>query len=129
MTTQTRTVVVFVPKPASRIESVVDPESAVVGFEDEWFDGHSNIDVHYEGNRYGAVNMKTFADRVHHAASRMRERYPTTAKSMVPKSDLILVGYWQDDHVVPGKTSDLADIGLWLALPSNDLAHELKRSL
>ena len=42
----------------------------------------------YEGTGYGAANLRTFVDRAVRAAGRLREEYPTTAKSPVRPCDV-----------------------------------------
>jgi hypothetical protein len=53
--------------------------------------------VDYEGNRYGASNLATFGDRVHIAAGRHRERYPTVARGMYPVVELEPVGVFDEE--------------------------------
>jgi hypothetical protein len=50
------------------------------------------VKVHYEGNIYNAVNIRTFKDRCMLAAGRARDNYPTTSFMAVPTHDLIVVG-------------------------------------
>lgn len=84
-----------------------DPKSAIVGSPArQWMeereariDGRSpkmvapdtTLVIDYEGNRYGAVNMRTYADRATHAAGRQKEHYPTVARMIVPAKRLIRV--------------------------------------
>lgn len=58
------------------------------------------VEIYYEGNLYGAVNLQRFEDRVLCAAGRMRENYPTAACGMVPDSTLREVGSFNYDTKV-----------------------------
>lgn len=84
-----------------------DPKSAIVGSPArQWMEGReakidgrsarsvapdSNLVIDFEGNRYNALNMKTYADRAVHAAGRHHEHYPTVARCVVPQKRLIRV--------------------------------------
>lgn len=70
-------------------EQLIARGSAVVGRGDV---SEGRTLVYYEGNLYGAQNMRVFADRVTHAAGRMREAYPTIAKALLPIESLREVG-------------------------------------
>jgi hypothetical protein len=76
---------VYVPAPGSDLGIV--PGSGIVGTPQD--DGLVLID--YEGNLYGASNIGTFEDRIHHAAGRHIMRYPTVARLLVSASKLILI--------------------------------------
>lgn len=48
--------------------------------------------IHYEGNLFGAENMQTFEQKVHHAAGRHVCAYPTIATAVVDEDQLHRVG-------------------------------------
>ena len=48
-----------------------------------------NYRVYFEGNLYGAVNLKTIEDRLLVAALRLRDRAPTVAWQSVPSNELL----------------------------------------
>lgn len=87
---------VFVPKPNSHAFSSIAKGSAIVGKEYESL-GYM---VYYEGNLNGAENIKTFEDKAMIAAGRLEENYPTTAKMLCRKGDLIIVGYFDSKNNV-----------------------------
>lgn len=87
----------YVPRVAE--VTSIDARSAVVGtpakdyFPDLLgFGGADEIVVDFEGNRYGATNMVTYADRASHAAGRHQVHYPTVARLVVKAAQLIRVG-------------------------------------
>lgn len=80
----------FVPLPGSATAARIDPGSAIVGVDT----GAPEILVDYEGNRHGAVNLHRYWQRVAQAAGRHLARYPTIARSQVPREELIPVGWW-----------------------------------
>lgn len=85
---------VFIPVEGSEAHRRIAHGSGIVG-------AHMGTEVllDYEGNLYGAVNMKTWADRVAHAWDRQRVLYPTIARMSVKRSDVILVGHFDGQRV------------------------------
>jgi hypothetical protein len=55
--------------------------------------------VYYEGNRYGAENLRTYSQRVSMAAGRMFKKYPTIA----------LMGFTREDFCQWFKTVGTID--------------------
>lgn len=74
----------------------IRPKSGIVGVP-ATVPGHTLI--YYEGNVYQAANIVTWADRVDHAANRLRTRYPTIAQAMVQTEWLTAVGIWDGDEI------------------------------
>jgi len=71
--------------PARGVRTQIDDASAIVG------EARGDlIDVHYE--RGGADNVRTFEDRITHAAGRRAQSYPTIARGTHPAGDLVDVG-------------------------------------
>lgn len=88
---------VFVPANTTvPIARIVAGGSAILGEADS--DEAEQITVDYEGALYGPVNMKTFADRARHAAGRQSVLYPTVARSVVPRSHLRQVGWFDPEN-------------------------------
>jgi len=85
------TIPVYVPAPGH--QTFIDAGSGVVATEAP---GGGLLRADYEGNRYGAINMVTYADRVNHAAGRAADSYPTSARSVLPSDTLVRVGTWDD---------------------------------
>lgn len=84
---------VFVPAfPTAPIATIVARGSAIVGFVGG--DGVGRITVDYEGAIYGQANIKTYADRALHAAGRHLQNYPTVARAVVRRSELLQVGWF-----------------------------------
>lgn len=73
----------YVPVPGSR--TFIDDASAVVGER-----RGDVVDVHYE--RGGADNVRTFEDRITHAAGRRAQDYPTVARGCFDHAHLVDVG-------------------------------------
>jgi hypothetical protein len=87
------------PADAARTVAHIDRGSGIVGKRIVEADpAESPLLVYYEGNRYGAENMRLYAERVYHAASRMQEDYPTVATSVVRRDALLHVGWWYPEH-------------------------------
>lgn len=86
------TAAVVVPKEAAlaRVGAMIDPGSGIVAFRvagDE-----DKLMLYYEGNRYGAENLKKWDERVEHAYGRMAAKYPTTAMICLDASLFDVVG-------------------------------------
>lgn len=94
---------------AEAAKTGIDAGSAVVALTSE---SGSGFDVYYEGNRYGAENLRTFEDKVGCAAGRALYRYPTIARTHLPviNSAFHYVGTW-DGHrlILDGDEKDYAD--------------------
>lgn len=100
----------------------IDEGSGVVGHDT----GGDRILVDFEGNRFGASNIITFADRVYHAASRQEHDYPTIARKFVPRELLVEIGWFDGDRVQvpPGNEDALAT---WLGTHTLDLTQLARR--
>ena len=88
-------VLVYIPTGAS----IIDPGSGIVGRNFAGSHPWHGIEVYFEGNRFGSSNIKTFADRVYHAADRMVTNYPTVARAVMPVADLERVGTFDGQRV------------------------------
>lgn len=79
---------IYVPAPGPLSRSTIWPGSGIVGEAVS----PTQLEIYYEGNLYGAINMRTWADRVYQAAARRRERAPTVARMIVRRDDYVAVG-------------------------------------
>jgi hypothetical protein len=125
---QKATLPVYVP--ADGTLSTILPKSGIVGSPaHEWFDSSERNDLHrvvvdYEGNRFNAANIVTFADRVRHAAGRHTEHYPTVARAVVTEDEVVRVATFdaEADLVV---VENLAALTAWLDLWPSQLPEQL----
>jgi hypothetical protein len=85
---------------------MIDPGSGVVAMPDSndrepgvtaAGDREGRISVWFEGNRFGAINLQRWADRVFCAADRMVSRYPTRAVAVLAEDDFTCVGLFALD--------------------------------
>lgn len=99
----------FVPAGADAFG--IDPGSAIVAGVSQR--GQERVIVHYEGNRYGAQNMRRYDERCLHAAGRAATRYPTVAKSSLPSDQLRVVGTYDltTRHI---SVADASALQAWL---------------
>jgi hypothetical protein len=105
--------VVFVPTGEHPATAMIASGSGIVGRPD----GGSLTEIWFEGAIYEQVNMTSFADRVANAYDRMATAYPTTAKIVVPRDALVVVGIFvpRDGRIeLTGPTSE-AQVARWLA--------------
>ncbi len=101
----------YVPRPGTWLGKSVIRGSALVGIPRE-IDVPGRVLVYYEGNLYGAENLKRYAERCLHAAERGVLRFPTVAFSETAVEDLIPVGkYHYADKVV--EIDDAAVLKEW----------------
>jgi hypothetical protein len=82
------TLILVVPDPRSEARFSIDPGSGIVTADLS----NQQALVYFEGNRSGAENIITLADRADHAADRLVQQYPTIAKSLLPSTLLHRVG-------------------------------------
>lgn len=132
----------YVPGPSFPLSC--DPKSAIVGsparqwLEDReaLIDGRTprqvapdtNLVVDYEGNRYGAMNMQTYADRALVCAGRHKEHYPTIARVIVPAKRLIRVAtfdYGSEQVQLLGE-DEVLKLMEWLEVDHEALQPELR---
>ena len=102
---------VLVPRPGSPLAERVAPGCGVVGSPAEGHPGHVVVD--FEGNVYGFDTIRTYADRVVHAAARHVRLYPTVARAVVPEHDVIQVGTF-DPATRKLRIDDRAALARWL---------------
>ncbi|WP_394222595.1 hypothetical protein [Alteromonas gracilis] len=82
---------VYIPRKNSRLADIVSPASAIVKSRTI---SDTSVMVYYEGNVYGAENIKTFEDKCSLAAGRAKDHYPTTALTIVPLEEVIDIGVY-----------------------------------
>jgi hypothetical protein len=114
---------VYVPRAGTWPSTTIVRGSGIVGTPL----ARGRVEIHYEGNLYKAANIRTFADRVHHAAGRHLADYPTAARDVVAAEDLVAVGHWDGEHVRLEAAHDerVAD---WLGVAVENLALECERT-
>jgi hypothetical protein len=84
---------VLVPRSDSRAGLTIDPGSGIVtALQPPSGLRRQRIEVYFEGNRYGAENMRRFEERVLHAAGRLDKHYPTIARGVFLADEFVVVG-------------------------------------
>lgn len=78
---------VYVPRAGSVAGRMIDRGSGIVGTVSGGL-----VTIDYEGNRFGASNIVTWADRVYHAWDRHTTDYPTVARMTIDPIELNEVG-------------------------------------
>jgi hypothetical protein len=81
---------IVVPRPGSMAARLIAAGSGVVAL--PFAADPDKVLVYYEGNLHDAMNLRKWPERVHIAFSRASTRYPTTARSLVPRDELETVG-------------------------------------
>lgn len=132
---------VYVPNPDDEHQRarLIHRGSGIVGTAYTQFertdDAPTSILVYFEGNRHGASNIVTWADRCYVAASRMgvdaAQDYPTTALAVLPADSLTPVGTFDGDQVTALGPDEDNLIYQWLDLHrrgNNALDDECLRS-
>jgi hypothetical protein len=114
-----RKLAVFVPANTTvSIASHVARGSAIVGPTDS--DELEQVTVDYEGSIYSQANIKTYADRARHAAGRQVAHYPTVARSVVPRSDLRQVGWFDLENGITLLDDAMEAVTSWLGVEVMD---------
>jgi hypothetical protein len=113
------TLSVFVPHPESRLCTQLSRGSAIVGLPQR----HGTIRILYEGNLFGAENLKRYRDRAAQAAARLVHNYPTgyptIAKADVDPREVIEIGTIQPSNGRLEITARAEDLRWWI--DSSDL--------
>lgn len=123
---------IYIPAPGSHLRAMIDAGSGIVGTPAREWMGHdatdegdsSRIVIDYEGNRFRAAHIVTFADRVSHAADRHQHHYPTVARSMVDRQDLVLLGRYSAGRVYVAEPLCVRD---WLGTYDEEQMHVSSR--
>ena len=107
---------IYVPRPGSWPAHKMAAGSGAVGrplSDERW-----EIVVYFEGNLFYVKDLDTWEARVHRAAGRCLQQYPTIDKGLFEPKDLIQVGvYTCEDlrchgHVI--EVTDRDSLNLWL---------------
>lgn len=101
---------VYVPKLAALL--AIQPGAGIVGTPHA--DQPGKLQIDYEDNRAAAVNIRTYADRLAHAADRHLSGYPTSNRLLVDADDLLQVGTF-DTHTGVIHPSNSEALEAWLA--------------
>lgn len=104
---------VFVPAAGSAAERMIDPASAIVGLP-----VGDRFDVHFEGNRYGAENLRTFHARLVSAAGRMTSGFPTVARASFLERELLPVARFDTVRAAVISVLDPAALERWAKEPT-----------
>ena len=112
-------ITVFVPAPESAALASIRRGSGIVARE-AWEDLRPEVQIDYEGNLYGAVNLETFANRVRRAWERQERHYPTVARMFVPRYELVPVGWFDPEAGVVNVNRDDERLAEWLEVERID---------
>lgn len=87
---------IYIPKEGCELEAgkTIDPGSGIVGFVST-----NGLMAYFEGNRFGADNLKSWDSKVRHAYGRLVQKYPTIAKSLIKEELYECIGETDDDCV------------------------------
>lgn len=99
---------IYVPKGESPWAMRIARGSGIVGKIDE---RTGRLLIHYEGNIYGAENLRTYGDRVHQAAGRLRVNYPTVATALVDPAHFKAIGRLDGNDIT---IDDVETLDAWL---------------
>lgn len=121
-----REIVVYVPAGGHPATAGIARGSAIVGAPEP---GSDEVRIYFEGGIYGQIGMETLADRAVYASGRLRQRYPTLAKRMVPREALVAVGSFhpRTGRIILTGEQSAAAVATWLGVLSLD-PDELRRS-
>lgn len=89
---------VYVPAADTRARSHMEAGAGIVGTSEGTDDDDDARTLVYYQERTSAVNVITFADRVFHAADRLRHQAQTHRLCALPSAQLIEVGYFDENE-------------------------------
>jgi hypothetical protein len=101
---------VYVPKLAAL--PAIQPGTGIIG--SPRLDHPGRLLIDYEDNQAEAINIRTYADRVMHAADRHLTGYPTSKRMLVDAGDLLPVGIFDTSSGLV-EVSDSEALESWLA--------------
>ena len=101
---------VYVPKLAALL--AIRPGAGIIGSPQP--DHPDRLLIDYEDNQAEAINIRTYADRVMHAADRHLTGYPTSKRMLVDAEDLLPVGTFDTSSGLV-EVSDSQALESWLA--------------
>jgi hypothetical protein len=108
------TAYVYVPTEQAQRRLGLAPGSAVVGVARS-----GGFHIHFEGNLYGAENLKTWEERVVCAAGRLFRRYPTVAQAyLTDLAGLVAVGVVTDSYEI--QLTDTEAVRTYLSLSRSE---------
>jgi len=101
----------YVPEKHPSVAHIVRG-AGIVGRANEPAPG-PQVEIYYEGNLHGAVNLKDWESRVVVAAGRLAVRYPTIARAVVPEHALRVVGTFDTESWSIQAVTDAAAVQQW----------------
>jgi hypothetical protein len=114
---------VYIPREGTSARAAVAEHAGVVGTPLE----SGRVLLDYEANFYDAANIRTFADKVHHAAGRHTARYPTRARTEVDATSVIEIGTYEGGSITI-YPEERALLARWLQVSEDVLEAECRRS-
>ena len=107
------TIDILVLRPGSSLARMILPASAIVGS----VAGDGRYVIDFEGNLTGMDNMRTYAQRLLHAAGRHSTRYPTIARESLSFDEAIrqtaVVGHYDATRFVVQRVTDPDALSVW----------------
>lgn len=100
---------VLAPRPGAPAAAVIDAGSGIVMDMAAWVMRGDPAIVYFEGNRYDVPNLRSFEERVRHAADRLVERYPTIARACFPRDQFDVIGTYVFEAGCRHRTLDITD--------------------
>lgn len=110
---------VFLPIDQT-IHDHIDRASGIVGTPEG-----DRVVIDFEGNRFGASNIVTFADRVMIAAGRHESRYPTIARLSVEPASVVRVGTYDGSRKIAVDFDKLDALAAWIGCDVASLPTQL----
>jgi hypothetical protein len=119
---------ILVPRPGTLADAVIANGSGVVAVPAEEDPG--KLRVYYEGNLYNAANMRTWADRVRHAAERLTAAAPVIATGVSEPDEFLEVGSFAapEGVVLANNEEARSALARWLGVSAGDLDAECRLS-
>jgi len=84
-----KTATIYTVIDGTHIGHSIMPGSGLVSLDGDTSESDMKV-FYYEGNKFGAENLRAYEDRIKNSAGRLFTRYPTSALIGLPKADLHL---------------------------------------
>jgi hypothetical protein len=117
---------ILVPRPGTLADAVIAAGSGVVAVPASEEPG--KLRVYYEGNLYNAANIRTWADRVRHAAERLLVDAAVIATGISEVDEFVVVGRFaaMDGVVLDANATARSTLCRWLDISDLDLDSECR---
>lgn len=110
---------ILIPHAGTDAAALIHPKSAIVARDD--FDSEGQLLCYYEGNTFGAINLRDYRSRLDCAAGRLLSSYPTSAMGSFEANSMTVVGIYDEVLRYPSKITMPSELKSWCLENANEI--------